>query len=124
MLADGTFWAIDNGLYAGAVAEWHANGIQRLYAGVNFDAGGAVVANTWYAIQHVFNGASSVISLNGSETSGDAGTQALSNYTIWIGGHQGLDFCDMVLTEWGFKNAAISDRTALNTNMRAAYRGF
>jgi len=50
-------------------------GIFRLYAGVGSGFSiGTIVADTWYVVIGVFNGASSVGYFNGTPTSGNAGT--------------------------------------------------
>lgn len=111
---------VDNGSYAGTLTEWTAAGV-RSYAGSNFDV--VTAANTWHALIHLFNGASSVISVDGSESTGNPGAQATSNNPFTLGRElTGTNFSGLFI-EAGWIAGTISggNRTALNANMHAAY---
>lgn len=124
-LATYGLFAIDNEAYAGWVVDIFATGTIRSYAGANFDTASGITANTWTAMQFIANGASSVYARNGSESTGNAGAQALTNYPISLGYTVDGSFTGQAV-EAGYIAGTISsgNRTALNTNMRAAYGGF
>ena len=91
----------------------------------NFDA--SISANTWYALQFIVNGASSVISRNGTEATGDAGANTIAARTLMIGDvHAGDPMSGSIMEVGVLTTGAIDStpRTALNTNMRGGYGGF
>jgi len=117
--------AIDDGGFNGAALDCTTAPNFRLYSGLSFDQ--SMTTNTMYAMMGVFNGASSVSSLNGAESTGNAGTQSLTAYNIALGAFgPGNQFSSHVIMEAGYIAGTISggNRTSLNTNMRAAYGGF
>lgn len=117
---------INSGSYNGFVIEL-SGGVEglRLYAGALLNDGATAALNTWYAIQSVVNGASSVIARNGSEFTGDGGAQPTTTAPFTLGAASGDPFTGSFL-EAGYVAGSISggNRTSLNTNMRAAYGGF
>jgi hypothetical protein len=79
--------------------------------------------NTWYAVQGVFNGASSSATVNASTTSGNAGTNGIVNTHHLSTGND--DFSEALtgsLGEWGVWPSNISGSSPIS-NMRT-YGGF
>lgn len=84
--------------------------------------GGAVSTSTWYALQGVFNGASSVATVNGSDSTGNPGTNGTTAGHTLSSGNDDFNeelFADMICT--GVLPAAFSSgqRTSLD-GLRAA----
>lgn len=83
-------------------------------------------ATNWNAIQSVFNGASTINNINGSENTVNAGAQTITTETVNLGKNQGGQFFNGLICEAGYVSGSISsgNRTSLNTNMHNAYGGF
>jgi len=80
------FSETDNSSAAGL---YISTGSSNLQVASSSNIGLPAVNNTWYALQGILNGASSVIRLNGTENTGSAGTDPISaTSTI----HFGRDF--------------------------------
>ena len=82
---------------------------------------------TWYAVQALFNGASSVARLNGSETSGNAGTGSVNTGAHSIGGPAncggslGTGAIDVLEAAFFPSEFDATERAAMETNQRAAW---
>lgn len=92
-------------LWDGAVINqcrlYENNGASNLFAGAGF-AGPALVVGTWYTFQACFNGVSSSVSLNGGvKTTGNAGANAVTGFSlgdITVGGQDGnCDYAEFVV---------------------------
>jgi hypothetical protein len=86
----------------------------RMYAGTLFDV--AAVPANWNVYTGLFNGASSVLGVNGVETAGDAGTQATTGLTVGASGGGGsLWFTGDILAVLVYTGAALAapDRLAV-----------
>lgn len=84
-----------------------------------------ISTSTWYAVQGVFNGASSIIYLNGSSNSVNLGTSAATTGTITFGSDEFADnfigtFAELGLWPVGFD---ATQQSNMNSNQRA-YWGF
>jgi hypothetical protein len=88
----------------------------------NLNASPAPSDNTWYAIIGVFNGGSSIISLNGTETTGNASTNSLNNQMI-LGQAFGSDATKFRLMEIGVWSAGFTptQRTNMINNIRSTW---
>ncbi len=116
---------IDDGSYAGVVVEFTAGPEIRIYAGSNFNAN--ITGGALYAFEFVVNGASSVISANGTKTTGDAGAQDTGAHPFMIGNESvgGLGVNGLIFEAGVINNVmSVINQAAINTNMRAAYGGF
>jgi hypothetical protein len=114
--------AIDDGGFNGAGTNYTSGANFRAYSGLSFDQ--AATTNTMHALQAIFDGASSVNRVDGSETTGNAGTQSLTAYSIALGAFgPGTQHSNHVIMEGGYVAGTISagNRTSLNSNMHAAY---
>lgn len=125
--ANAGLWGADSGGFSGAIAEFQTAGpVFAVFAGSVLSA--TTTANAWHAIQTLFNGASSVISMDNTETSGSAGTQsAFDTVTAPIRlGNDITSFFSGSALEIGYIAATVSgsDRTSLNSNAHAAYGGW
>jgi hypothetical protein len=122
--ADRGLWAADSGGFAGAIAEFQAAGpVFAIYAGNVLSA--TITYSAWHAIQSLFSSTSSVISVDNTETTGNAGTQGAFNVTSapLRFGNDITSFFDGSGMEIGYINATVSggNRTSLNSNAHAAY---
>jgi len=123
--ADYGLVSIDVGDFGGFVSEWKSLGNIRSYAGANIDV--AISTNAWHAVQMLANSTSSVLGIDGSETTGDDGTQNTENANLIFGQEGGgANFFNGSLMELGFAAGAVSsgNRASLNSNMHAAYGGW
>lgn len=93
----------------------------RTYAGSLIDAG-AQTLNTWHVMYGVFNGASSVASLNGTEVAGDAGSAGNTGFNLGSsagGGNKMTGDIAEVLVYGDAKNA--SDRATIRRYLGSRY---
>jgi hypothetical protein len=122
----GVFSLMNAGFTDGATFNFTAGGVTAtLYAGANGNA--TITSSTaWRAYQAIANGASSIITVDGADSTVSSGAQAITAETIAWGHNTGGQGFIGVSCEAGYVAAAISgpNRTALNTNMHAAYGGF
>lgn len=89
----------------------------RLKSNTSLD-GGTTTSGTWFALQGQGNGASSVVSVNGSDTSGNAGTNGYSaGHSITIGGD---DFSENFVGAFGEEGIWPSafGSSAMSSNIR------
>ncbi len=125
--ANAGIWAADSGGFAGAIAEFETAGPNfAIFAGSTLTA--SATANAWHAVQSLFNGASSVISVDNTETTGAAGAQGAFNMVaapLRLGNDISSFFSGSVM-EIGYLAATVSsgNRTSLNSNAHAAYGGW
>lgn len=117
---------VDNGTFAGGILNHSSTGNFQIYSGNTIAA--ATTLNTWHAYQGVFNGVlNGVNAQDGSEVTGDGGSQSLTAYPLNIGqeGTASQPYTGLIC-EVGYLNAGYSgaNRTAMNTNMHGAYGGF
>jgi hypothetical protein len=93
----------------------------RTYAGTALDV--TYTNNVWHALKSVINGASSIGIVDATETTGDAGAQAITAQNINWGTNQGAQPAGGLSCEAGYKAATMTsgERTSLNTNMHGAY---
>lgn len=90
-----------------------------IFAGISLN--GTQVTNTMFALIGLANGASSVISINGTETSGNASTNAIGNLSNQSLGDDGAgDNFTGDGGEWGLWASGFTgaQRTSMNSNMR------
>lgn len=124
--ADQGIWMQDSGSYTtGLLMDWLATGHAGFYGGTSFD-GGALSSGNWHSVQLLANGASSVSNIDGSETTGDVGTQGIPAFQLWLGAEIAAKFFNGNVLEIGAVAATVSagNRTSLNSNVHAAYGGF
>jgi hypothetical protein len=96
----------------------------QLNGGSNFSVASSTA--TWYAIQGLANGASSILYINGASTGGSAGTNAIAASVHPQIGLTGFgEFCDCRINEVGFWGSAFTapQQSSMNANQRA-YWGF
>lgn len=115
------------GTVAVAVALWgyqNTNNTAKMYAGTGVTVAGAT-DNTWFALQYVFNGASSDININGTANTVNPGTNAMGpDFAIMCGHAQG----DCLMGDWaeaGIWSAAFTggESSSMSNNQRT-YWGF
>lgn len=114
---------IDGG-YGGAGVLRRSGPVFDMYAGAELTAG--YTAAAWYSCLFMFNGASSTLSINYSETTGNAGTQATSDVPFRTSDVTEGTFADVDYTELGWVNNSIplASRMALHDNMHISYGGW
>ena len=91
----------------------------RIYGGTVLTA--TASDNAWHAIQGVLNGASSVINVDNTQTTGNAGAGGMaSGHVNYLGAAGGTQILNGKLTELGIHPSAIStaNQTALCHNQR------
>src|SRR5258708_4900567 len=114
---------VDNGGYMGFVIDWNTTPALEIFNGTTLTA--AASANTWHALQAVLNTTSSVIRVDGTDSTGlTGGTQGIvGSSTIRIGSENGAKYFSGLIMETGYlAGTAFSsqNRIDLNTNMHAA----
>lgn len=100
-----------------------SGGLAKTYAG-SFFSGSATAVATWYAFQAVFNGASSIIYVNSSSTTGNPGASA-SGTNLSVG--QGYtQMFDGDVREFGIWASAFSgaNNISMEANQRSATVGW
>jgi hypothetical protein len=87
-----TFPTVNNGVlfaamttYNGVWMQTTAGPLFQINGGTGLNSGSITLSN-WYRLLGVFNGASSEIYVNGTGTPGNAGTQIVATYPIFLGG--------------------------------------
>lgn len=113
------FSIIDASYLNGVLGEKNGTNL-RMYAGSNADKAMTVA---WHAVQMIFNGASSLSAIDGSESTVSAGAQNISAQQIYVGNSKPGAPMDGMMMEFGFIAGTITsgNRTSLNSNMHAAY---
>jgi hypothetical protein len=125
-----TLISINNSGYAGAEMSLNATSKALVYSGTSLLSSGTTTTGVWYALQGLFNGGSSVVSLNGTETTGAAGAQATGANVITTANDYSPpsagQAADAIICETGVISGTVSptNRINLNANMRGAYGGF
>ena len=119
-------FSITDGSFGGFIVQYN-----NLATTLIFYAGGSVsatVTNAFHVWQVVFNGASGIYNIDGSDTTGqNFGSNSLTtSQTLGIYNGSGNGPSDAIVCEVGYVAGSIStgNRAALNTNMHAAYGGF
>lgn len=95
-----------------------------MYAGAELTQ--SYTANSWYSCVFMFNGASSVLSANYVESTGNAGTQSTSNEILRATNPPTEGAADVNYMELGWVNNSIptASRIALHDNMHTSYGGW
>jgi hypothetical protein len=121
--------SINNSSYGGATTQFQTANPFNIYAGTSVNSG-ALSLSTWYALQALLSGASSINRVNGTEVGpSNAGSQATGANPIVLGADYSTQLTATLqglMCEAGFVAGTVggTTRTSLNTNMRAAYGGF
>lgn len=102
-----------------AFGETAANNV-RLYAGSSVTSGPAISTNTWYMAQGVANGASSVSTLDTTDTSVSPGTSAISSgHAYEVGSNDFTETFTGSKLEWGIIASAANGTLRGNLNSNA-----
>lgn len=90
------------------------------YAGGGLNDVGTSANNTWYGLQAVFNGASSLVNVNGANTAtNNPGTTGPSSSAVAWGNTSSGDFLDGYIAELGVWSGSVS--TSMGSNQQSAW---
>lgn len=112
---------VDGAVVQGTAYMYRANadGFLRIYGGTEFTTAGAITGGTFYVLGAVFNGASSVATVNGTTYNGNAGVAGTGSLSIGSGtGRTAGDVAEVIVFSTVLSAA---DRRSVESYLGAKY---